>query len=51
MPCTGAIRSEATTVREIINEMLMFNESERSGRVIDYDTDGSMEQKKQDGYF
>jgi sulfate adenylyltransferase subunit 2 len=51
MPCTGAIRSEATTVREIIDEMLMFNESERSGRVIDYDTDGSMEQKKQEGYF
>ena len=51
MPCTGAVESTATTVREIIDEMLLFNESERAGRVIDYDADGSMEQKKQEGYF
>lgn len=50
-PCTGAIRSEATTVAEIIEEIRSARESERANRVIDHDADGSMEQKKQEGYF
>ncbi len=50
-PLTGAIRSRATTVPEILREMLEGGESERQGRLIDFDTDGSMELKKREGYF
>lgn len=49
--CTGAIRSDATTVLRIIREMLTVRNSERINRVIDYDQDSSMEQKKREGYF
>lgn len=50
-PLTGAVNSEATTLPEIIQEMLVCTTSERQGRVIDSDGDASMEKKKQDGYF
>ncbi len=50
-PCTGAIRSDAETVPEIIEELLSVRRSERQNRVIDHDQDGSMELKKQEGYF
>ncbi len=50
-PLTGAIRSEATTLPEIIHEMLIARSSERQGRAIDHDAASSMEQKKQQGYF
>jgi sulfate adenylyltransferase subunit 2 len=50
-PLTGAVRSEATTLPEIIQEMLLATSSEREGRVIDHDQSGSMEQKKREGYF
>ena len=50
-PLTGAIESEATTLPEIIQEMLLATSSERQGRVIDHDSAGSMEQKKREGYF
>ena len=50
-PCTGAVRSEARTVEEIIQEMMVARQSERVTRVIDHDCDGSMEQKKREGYF
>ena len=50
-PCTGAIRSEADTVPEIIAEMMLFRRSERENRVIDFDQEGSMEIKKREGYF
>ena len=50
-PLTGAIESEATTLPEIIQEMLLAKSSERQGRVIDHDSAGSMEQKKREGYF
>ena len=50
-PLTGAIHSSATTLPEIIEEMLQVRHSERQGRVIDFDQDGSMEQKKREGYF
>jgi sulfate adenylyltransferase subunit 2 len=50
-PLTGAIESPATTVPEIIEEMLVTRMSERQGRVIDYDEAGSMEEKKREGYF
>jgi sulfate adenylyltransferase subunit 2 len=50
-PLTGAIESEADTVEAIIREMRVATVSERQGRVIDYDAAGSMEKKKQDGYF
>jgi sulfate adenylyltransferase subunit 2 len=51
-PLTGAVESNATTLPQIIQEMLLARASERQGRVIDYD-DGaaSMEKKKQEGYF
>src|SRR5438309_4717998 len=51
MPCTGAIRSEASTVPEIIEEMVTFRRSERENRAIDHDEEGSMELKKREGYF
>jgi sulfate adenylyltransferase subunit 2 len=50
-PCTGAIRSEADTVPRIVEEMMTARISERSTRVIDHDTEGSMEIKKKEGYF
>ncbi len=50
-PLTGAIESSATTLEEIIQEMLTTTSSERQGRVIDHDSAGSMEKKKQEGYF
>src|SRR5579862_904100 len=50
-PLTGAIESNATTLPQIIEEMLVAKNSERQGRVIDYDEAGSMEQKKREGYF
>ena len=50
-PLTGAVASEATTLPEVIQEMLLTTTSERQGRVIDYDEEGSMEQKKREGYF
>jgi sulfate adenylyltransferase subunit 2 len=50
-PLTGAIPSTASTLPEIIREMLLARTSERQGRVIDHDAPGSMEQKKQEGYF
>ena len=50
-PLTGAIRSQATTLPEIIQEMLVSTTSERQGRVIDTDGGASMEAKKQAGYF
>ncbi len=50
-PLTGAVESEATTLPEIIQEMLLATTSERQGRVIDHDSAGSMEKKKQEGYF
>jgi sulfate adenylyltransferase subunit 2 len=50
-PLTGAIESEADTVPKIIEEMLRSRDSERQGRVIDFDEGGSMEDKKREGYF
>jgi sulfate adenylyltransferase subunit 2 len=50
-PLTGAVESSATTLPEIIQEMLLATTSERQGRVIDHDSSGSMEKKKQEGYF
>jgi sulfate adenylyltransferase subunit 2 len=50
-PCTGAIRSEADTIPAIIEELMAVKRSERQNRVIDHDQDGSMEIKKQEGYF
>ena len=50
-PLTGAVESEATTLSTIIQEMLLATTSERQGRVIDHDSSGSMEKKKQAGYF
>ncbi|MGE3871551.1 MAG: sulfate adenylyltransferase subunit CysD [Parvibaculaceae bacterium] len=50
-PLTGAIESSATTLLDIIQEMLVTTSSERQGRVIDKDQAASMEKKKQEGYF
>jgi len=50
-PLSGAIESTATTLPEIIQEMLLAKSSERQGRMIDHDEEGSMEQKKREGYF
>ncbi|ODR98493.1 sulfate adenylyltransferase [Methyloceanibacter methanicus] len=50
-PLTGAIESNATTLPEIIEELIASRHSERQGRVIDHDQVGSMEKKKQEGYF
>lgn len=50
-PLSGAIESEATTVPEIIKEMLLTRHSERQGRLIDHDQAASMERKKREGYF
>ncbi|WP_177186330.1 sulfate adenylyltransferase subunit CysD [Nitrosomonas sp. Nm166] len=50
-PLTGAIESEASSLTAIIQEMLLTKTSERQGRLIDHDSAGSMEKKKQEGYF
>lgn len=50
-PLTGAVESEADTLTGIIQEMLLTTSSERQGRKIDHDSSGSMEKKKQEGYF
>ena len=50
-PLTGAVESEATSLAEVIQEMLLTKTSERQGRVIDHDSAGSMEKKKMEGYF
>lgn len=50
-PLTGAIESQATTLPEVIQEMLLTTTSERQGRAIDHDSSGSMEKKKREGYF
>ena len=51
VPCSGAVRSTATSVAEIIEELQHSRISERSTRVIDHDSDASMEKKKREGYF
>ena len=50
-PLTGAVESTATSLTDIIQEMLLTTTSERQGRVIDHDSSASMEKKKQEGYF
>ncbi|MGF1740786.1 sulfate adenylyltransferase subunit CysD [Vibrio profundum] len=50
-PLTGAVESQATTLPEVIQEMLLTTTSERQGRAIDHDSSGSMEKKKREGYF
>ena len=50
-PLTGAVESDADTLPQIIQEMLLTTTSERQGRVIDFDSSASMEKKKQEGYF
>ena len=50
-PLTGAVESDADTLPQIIQEMLLTTTSERQGRVIDFDSTASMEKKKQEGYF
>ena len=50
-PLTAAIESDAKSLPEIIGEMLVARTSERQGRMIDHDQAGSMEKKKQEGYF
>ena len=49
--CTGAIESEATTLEEVIAETMLAKKSERQGRAVDQDREGSMEEKKKEGYF
>jgi len=51
VPCTGAVRSRATTIAQIVEEMMTARTSERATRLIDHDQDGSMEIKKREGYF
>jgi len=50
-PLTGAVESQAHTLPEVIQEILLTTTSERQGRAIDHDSAGSMEKKKQEGYF
>ncbi len=50
-PLTGAVASNAVTIEELVEEMLVERSSERQGRIIDFDEAGSMEQKKREGYF
>ena len=50
-PLSGAVESDAETLPQIIQEMLLATASEREGRIIDFDSTGSMEKKKQEGYF
>ena len=51
VPCSGAVKSSASSIEEIIEEMMVARTSERGTRVIDHDSDGSMEKKKREGYF
>lgn len=50
-PLTGAVESEANTIEKIVEETMTISKSERTTRVIDFDQEGSMEQKKREGYF
>jgi sulfate adenylyltransferase subunit 2 len=50
-PLSAAVESEADTLSAVIQEMLLARTSERQGRLIDFDQSGSMEKKKQEGYF
>jgi sulfate adenylyltransferase subunit 2 len=50
-PLTGAIDSDADTIEKIVEEMMTVTVSERTTRVIDFDQEASMEQKKREGYF
>ena len=50
-PLTGAIDSNADSIEEIVEEMMVTTKSERTTRVIDFDQEASMEQKKREGYF
>ena len=50
-PLTGAVESNAKSLSEVIQEMLLTTTSERQGRAIDHDQSASMEKKKQEGYF
>jgi sulfate adenylyltransferase subunit 2 len=50
-PLSGAVESDASSMEQVIEEMLIARDSERQGRVIDHDGDGSMEEKKKEGYF
>ena len=50
-PLTGAVESDAGSLAEVIQEMLLTKTSERQGRMIDHDSAGSMEKKKMEGYF
>ncbi|MDR1378378.1 MAG: phosphoadenosine phosphosulfate reductase family protein [Synergistaceae bacterium] len=50
-PLTGAVESNAAIARDVFNELRQLRFSERHGRLIDNDQDGSMEKKKQEGYF
>jgi sulfate adenylyltransferase subunit 2 len=50
-PLTGAVESRSDTLTGVIREMLLSTTSERQGRAIDFDSSGSMEKKKQEGYF
>lgn len=50
-PLTGAVESNASTIEEIVEEMMTTTKSERTTRVIDFDQEASMEQKKREGYF
>lgn len=50
-PLTGAVESDAATIEEIVEEMMTTTKSERTTRVIDFDQEASMEQKKREGYF
>ena len=50
-PLTGAVQSTATTLPEVVQEMIASRSSERQGRIIDRDSAGSMERKKAEGYF
>jgi sulfate adenylyltransferase subunit 2 len=51
VPCSGAVRSAAMTLEDIVEEMMVTRTSERGTRVIDHDAEGSMETKKREGYF
>ena len=50
-PLTGAIESDADTIEKIVEEMMVTTKSERTTRVIDFDQEARMEQKKREGYF
>jgi sulfate adenylyltransferase subunit 2 len=51
MPCSGAVRSTATTLEAIVSEVMTITVSERATRVIDHEEEGGMEIKKREGYF